>query len=56
MTLEMVIHWLYLATGDAKNDANLCKSTRKKSACLLPLRLIEVANIKEIYGIVTPVE
>lgn len=56
MTLEMIIHSLYLATGDEKTDANLCKSIKKKSASLLPLRSMEVANIEEVYGIVTPVE
>lgn len=29
MTLEMILHRLYLATGDEKSDANLCKSIRK---------------------------
>ena len=56
MTLEMVTLQLYLPTGGEKNDTNSCKSIRKESACLLSLKLMEVANTKETYGIITPVE
>lgn len=56
MTLEMVIGWLYLSTGNEKSDTNYVNPYEKKSACLLSLGLMKVANITEIYGIVTPVE
>lgn len=51
MTLEFIIVQLYLPTGGENSATNPCKSIRKGLVCLLSLRLMDVANIKETYGI-----
>lgn len=55
MILEIVILKFYLPTGGEKSATNPCKSRKKELAWLLSLGLMQVANTKETYGIVTPV-